>query len=32
VKNIMLGTCDLNIDMFLTKKKVRLLFGKLFGS
>jgi len=29
VKNIMLGTCELNIDMFLTKQDVRVLFGKL---
>jgi hypothetical protein len=29
VKNIMLGTCELNKDMFLTKKNVRVLFGKL---
>jgi hypothetical protein len=25
----MLGTCELNRDMFLTKQDVRVLFGKL---
>jgi hypothetical protein len=29
VKNIMLGTCELNKDMFLTKQNARVLFGKL---
>jgi hypothetical protein len=29
VKNIMLGTCELNRDMFLTEQDVRVLFGKL---
>jgi hypothetical protein len=29
VKNIMLGTCELNRDMFLTKQDVKVLFGKL---
>jgi hypothetical protein len=29
VKNIMLGTCELNRDMFLTKQDVRVLFEKL---
>ncbi len=29
VKNIMLRTCELNKDMFLTKQNVRVLFGKV---
>jgi hypothetical protein len=29
VKNIVLGTCELNRDMFLTKQDVRVLSGKL---
>jgi len=29
VKNIILGTCELNRDMLLTKQHVRVLFGKL---
>jgi hypothetical protein len=29
VKNIMLGTCELNRDMFLTEQDVRVLFEKL---
>jgi hypothetical protein len=29
VKNIMLGTCELNRDLFLTKQDVRVLFRKL---
>jgi hypothetical protein len=29
VKNIMLRTCELNKDMFLTKQNVRVLSGKL---
>jgi len=29
MKNIMLGTCELNRDMFLTKQNVKVLFGKL---
>jgi hypothetical protein len=29
VKNIMLRTCELNRDMFLIKKNVRVLFGKV---
>jgi hypothetical protein len=28
VKNIMLGTCELNKDMFLIEQDVRVLFGK----
>jgi len=29
VKNIMLGTSELNKNMFLTKQNARVLFGKL---
>jgi hypothetical protein len=29
VKNIMLRTCELNRDMFLTKQAVKLLSGEL---
>ncbi len=29
VKNIMLGTCELNRDMFFTKQHVKVLFRKL---
>jgi len=29
VKNIMLGTCELNRDMFPIEQDVRMLFGKL---
>jgi hypothetical protein len=29
MKNIMLRTCELNRDMFLTKQNVKVLFGKL---
>jgi hypothetical protein len=29
VKNIMLRTCELNRDMFLTKQDVKVLFRKL---
>jgi hypothetical protein len=29
VKNIMLGTCELNKDMFLNKQDLGVLFGKL---
>ncbi len=29
VKNIMLGTCSLNRNMFLIEQNVRVLFGKL---
>ncbi len=29
VKNIMLGTCELHRDMFITEQDVKVLFGKL---
>jgi hypothetical protein len=29
VKNIMLGTCKLNINMFFIEQDVRVLFGEL---
>jgi hypothetical protein len=29
VKNMMLRTCELNKDMFLTKQDVKVLFGEL---
>jgi hypothetical protein len=29
VKNIMLGTCELNRNMFFIEQDVRVLFGKL---